>query len=48
MGNPIQFSKAHAQFDEPAHGLGAANEQIHAELLKMSGKQRWTSCAPRA
>ena len=36
MGNPIQFSKANAQFDQPAEAIGASNEQIYRGLLKMS------------
>ncbi|EER58373.1 L-carnitine dehydratase/bile acid-inducible protein F [Acidovorax delafieldii 2AN] len=36
MGNPIQFSDAHAQFDQPAQALGQANEEIYGGLLKMS------------
>ena len=36
MGNPIRFSKAHAQFDVPAQELGQANVEILGGLLKMS------------
>jgi crotonobetainyl-CoA:carnitine CoA-transferase CaiB-like acyl-CoA transferase len=36
MGLPIRFSKSHAQFDEPASALGASNEQIYGDLLKLS------------
>ena len=28
IGNPIQFSKANAQFDEPAQELGAATDEV--------------------
>ena len=35
MGNPIQFSKANAQFDIPAQDLGEANADIYGGLLKM-------------
>ena len=36
MGLPIQFSKAHAQFDKPAVALGASNAQVYRDLLKLS------------
>jgi len=36
MGNPIRFSKAHAQFDVPAQSIGQANRDILVGLLKMS------------
>jgi crotonobetainyl-CoA:carnitine CoA-transferase CaiB-like acyl-CoA transferase len=36
MGNPIRFSKAHAQFDVPAQDMGQANAEILGGLLKMS------------
>jgi crotonobetainyl-CoA:carnitine CoA-transferase CaiB-like acyl-CoA transferase len=36
MGNPIQFSKAHAQFDLPAQDIGEANADIYGGLLKLS------------
>ena len=36
MGNPIQFSKAYAQFDEPAQALGAATDEVLTSLLKLS------------
>lgn len=39
MGNPIQFSDAHAQFDVPAQALGAANHDIYGGLLKMSPEE---------
>ena len=39
MGNPIQFSKAQAQFDEPTQELGAANEQVYGGLLKLSASE---------
>lgn len=39
MGNPIQFSKAHAQFDQPAQDLGAANEQIYGGLLNLASQE---------
>lgn len=38
-GNPIAFSKAHAQFDQAAHALGADNVQIYTELLGMTAQQ---------
>jgi crotonobetainyl-CoA:carnitine CoA-transferase CaiB-like acyl-CoA transferase len=39
MGLPIRFSKSHAQFDQPASELGAANEQVYGELLKLSKQE---------
>jgi crotonobetainyl-CoA:carnitine CoA-transferase CaiB-like acyl-CoA transferase len=36
MGNPVHFSKAHAQFDIPAQELGDANDEIYGGLLKLS------------
>jgi len=36
MGLPIQFSRSTAKFDQPATELGAANEQVYGELLKLS------------
>ncbi|MEY4139023.1 MAG: hypothetical protein RLZZ371_1205 [Pseudomonadota bacterium] len=39
MGNPIQFSKANAQFDIPAQGLGEATTQILSDVLKMSASE---------
>jgi crotonobetainyl-CoA:carnitine CoA-transferase CaiB-like acyl-CoA transferase len=39
MGNPIHFANAHAQFDEPAQELGAANEQILRGLLNYSASE---------
>ena len=39
MGNPIRFSKAHAQFDVPAQALGQANMEILGGLLKMSDRE---------
>lgn len=39
MGLPIQFSKSKTQFDQPATQLGAANEQVYGELLKLSKKE---------
>lgn len=36
IGNPIRFSYAHAQFDEPAQELAAANEQVYGGLVKLS------------
>jgi formyl-CoA transferase len=39
MGNPIQFSKANAQFDIPAQDLGASNEDIYGGLLKLSPQE---------
>lgn len=32
-GNPIRFSNAQAQFDQPAQPLGASNTQVYTELL---------------
>jgi crotonobetainyl-CoA:carnitine CoA-transferase CaiB-like acyl-CoA transferase len=40
IGNPIQFSKAHAQFDIPAEDVGASNAEIFGDLLKMSDQER--------
>jgi crotonobetainyl-CoA:carnitine CoA-transferase CaiB-like acyl-CoA transferase len=39
MGNPIQFSKANAQFDIPAQEIGQANQDIYGSLLKMSADE---------
>jgi crotonobetainyl-CoA:carnitine CoA-transferase CaiB-like acyl-CoA transferase len=39
MGNPIQFSKAHAQFDQPAQDIGEANQEIYRGVLKMSDRE---------
>jgi crotonobetainyl-CoA:carnitine CoA-transferase CaiB-like acyl-CoA transferase len=39
IGNPIRFSKAHAQFDVPAQDLGQANTEILSGLLKMSDRE---------
>jgi formyl-CoA transferase len=39
MGNPIQFSKAHAQFDIPAQALGEANAEIYGGLLQLSEQE---------
>lgn len=39
MGNPILFSKANAQFDQPAQALGQANQEIYGGLLKMSAAE---------
>jgi crotonobetainyl-CoA:carnitine CoA-transferase CaiB-like acyl-CoA transferase len=39
MGNPIRFSKAHAQFDQPAQDIGEANKDIYGGLLKMSSRE---------
>ena len=36
MGLPIRFSASHAQFDQPAGALGAANAQVYGELLGLS------------
>jgi crotonobetainyl-CoA:carnitine CoA-transferase CaiB-like acyl-CoA transferase len=36
MGNPIRFSEAHAQFDQPAQELGDANEEIYGGLLQLT------------
>ncbi|MES2999553.1 MAG: CoA transferase [Pseudomonadota bacterium] len=35
MGLPIQFSKTHSQFDQPAAELGASNEQVYGDILKL-------------
>jgi formyl-CoA transferase len=39
MGNPIRFSKANAQFDQPAQELGDANQEIYGGLLKLSASE---------
>lgn len=39
MGNPIRFSKAHAQFDQPAQDIGAANQEIYGGLLDLSPRE---------
>ena len=39
MGNPIQFSKANAQFDIQAQDLGEVNQDIYGGLLKMSAAE---------
>ena len=39
MGNPIRFSKANAQFDQPAQALGEANADIYGGLLKMTERE---------
>jgi crotonobetainyl-CoA:carnitine CoA-transferase CaiB-like acyl-CoA transferase len=39
IGNPVQFSKASAQFDVPAQDIGAANEEIYGQVLKMSARE---------
>lgn len=39
MGLPIQFSKTKGQFDQPATQLGAANEEVYGELLKLSKEE---------
>jgi len=36
MGNPIHFSKGHAQFDIPAQELGDANDEVYGSLLKLT------------
>jgi crotonobetainyl-CoA:carnitine CoA-transferase CaiB-like acyl-CoA transferase len=36
MGNPIRFSKAHAQFDQPAQEIGDANQEIYRGLLGLT------------
>jgi crotonobetainyl-CoA:carnitine CoA-transferase CaiB-like acyl-CoA transferase len=36
MGLPIRFSKSEAQFDQPASELGAANDEVYGDLLKLS------------
>lgn len=45
MGNPIQFSKANAQFDVPAQDIGEANQEIYGGLLKMSTAEIKELCA---
>lgn len=35
-GMPIQFSRSEAKFDQPAQALGAANEEVYGNLLKIS------------
>ena len=39
MGLPINFSKSKSQFDQPATELGAANEQIYGEMLRLSKEE---------
>lgn len=39
MGLPIQFSNAHAQFDQPASELGAGNDYVYRELLQLSAQE---------
>ncbi len=39
MGNPIQFSKANAQFDIPAQAVGEANAEIYGGVLKLSADE---------
>jgi crotonobetainyl-CoA:carnitine CoA-transferase CaiB-like acyl-CoA transferase len=39
MGLPIEFSRCHAQFDEPAMALGAANAVVYGELLNLSATE---------
>jgi crotonobetainyl-CoA:carnitine CoA-transferase CaiB-like acyl-CoA transferase len=39
MGLPIQFSGAHAQFDEPASELGAGNDYVYGEILNLSAAE---------
>lgn len=36
MGLPIQFSNSKPQFDQPADELGAGNDYVYGELLKLS------------
>jgi crotonobetainyl-CoA:carnitine CoA-transferase CaiB-like acyl-CoA transferase len=36
MGNPIRFSEANAQFDQPAQELGDANAEVYGGLLSLS------------
>ena len=38
-GLPIQFSVSKSQFDKPAAELGASNEEIYGELLKLSPEE---------
>lgn len=42
LGNPVQFSQAHASFDQPAHALGADNANVYGELLALSADQLQT------
>jgi formyl-CoA transferase len=35
MGLPIKLSGTPVQFDQPAQPLGAANDEIYRELLKL-------------
>jgi len=39
MGNPIRFSDAHAQFDQPAQELGEANDEVFGSLLNLSREE---------
>ena len=39
MGLPIRFSRATAQFDQPAMELGASNEDVYGRLLKLSAEE---------
>lgn len=39
MGLPIKFSKTPVQFDQPAQELGASNDEIYGDLLKLSVEQ---------
>lgn len=42
MGNPIRFSAAQAQFDQPAQALGEANEEVYGGLLGLTDEQLHT------
>lgn len=39
MGLPIQFSRTPSQFDRPATGLGACNEEVLGGLLKLDAAE---------
>ncbi|MFF7055116.1 CaiB/BaiF CoA transferase family protein [Achromobacter spanius] len=39
MGLPIKLSKTPVQFDQPAQELGASNDEIYRDLLKLSAEQ---------
>ena len=47
MGLPIRFSRTKSQFDQPATELGAANEEIYRQLLKLSDEDLSTLRADR-
>lgn len=39
LGNPVRFSNAHAEFDQPAHARGVDNASVYGELLALSAAQ---------